>query len=53
MAIPTQDEIQEFLREEIEYQNPQDDFEEAYIEAVIQGNENDDDDYVHEDDDDE
>ena len=42
MATPTQEEIEEFIKEETEYQDPQDALEEAYVAAVIQGNEDDD-----------
>lgn len=42
MAIPTPEEIEDFYKEEIGYQDPQDAFEDAYVEAVIQGNANDD-----------
>lgn len=38
MATPSAEEIQEFYKEETEYQDAQDSFEEAYVEAVIQGN---------------
>lgn len=38
MAIPTSDEIDEFIKEETEYQDAQDAFEDAYVEAVIAGN---------------
>ena len=43
MATPTPEEIEEFYNEETEYQDPQDAFEDAYVEAVITGNEEDDD----------
>ncbi len=42
MATPSHDEIQEFYNEEIEYTTPDDVLSEAYYEAVIEGNENDD-----------
>ncbi len=42
MANPSSEEIQEFYEEETEYQDSQDNFEEAYVEEVIHGNENDD-----------
>lgn len=42
MATVTEEEIQEFYQEETEYQDSQDAFEEAYVEAVIEGNANDD-----------
>ena len=42
MAIPTSDEIDEFIKEETEYQDAQDAFEDAYVEAVIAGNDSDD-----------
>jgi|GEM_PF-3239936 len=38
MAIPTSEEIEEFIKEETEYQDAQDAFEDAYVEAVITGN---------------
>ena len=41
MATPTQEEIEDFIKEETEYQDTQDAFEDAYVEAVISGNEND------------
>lgn len=42
MAIPTSEEIEEFIKEETEYQDAQDAFEDAYVETVITGNANDD-----------
>ncbi len=42
MATPTHEEIQEYYKEETEYQTVQEQFEEDYPEIVIQGNENDD-----------
>lgn len=42
MATPTSEEIEEFIKEETEYQDSQDAFEDAYVEAVIAGNANDD-----------
>lgn len=42
MAIPTSEEIEEFIKEETEYQDSQDAFEDAYVEAVITGNASDD-----------
>lgn len=42
MATPTHEEIQEFYKEETEYQDSQDALEDAYVEAVIEGNANDD-----------
>lgn len=44
MATVTEEELQEFYQEETEYQDSQDALEEAYVEAVIEGNANDDDD---------
>lgn len=41
MATPTPEEIEEFYNEETEHQDAQDAFEEAYVETVIKGNEND------------
>ena len=41
MAIPSSEEIEEFIKEETEYQEVQDAFEDAYVEAVIDGNAND------------
>jgi len=41
MATPTHEEIQEFYKEETEYQTVQDQFEEDYPEIVIQGNDDD------------
>ena len=38
MATPTSEEIEEFIKEETEYQDSQDAFEDAYVEAVIAGN---------------
>ena len=38
MATPTSEEIEEFIKEESEYQDSQDAFEDAYVEAVITGN---------------
>lgn len=38
MATPTSEEIEEFIKEETEYQDSQDAFEDAYVEAVITGN---------------
>lgn len=38
MAIPTSEEIEEFIKEETEYQDAQDAFEDAYVEAVITDN---------------
>lgn len=42
MATPTSDEMEEFIKEETEYQEAQDAFEDAYVEAVIAGNASDD-----------
>lgn len=42
MATPTHEEIQDFHKEETEYQDSQDALEDAYVEAVIEGNANDD-----------
>lgn len=42
MATPTHEEIEEFYKEETEYQSSQDAFDDAYVEAVIEGNESDD-----------
>lgn len=42
MATPTSKEIEEFIKEETEYQDAQDAFEDAYVEAVIAGNDSDD-----------
>ena len=44
MPTPTHEEIQEFYKEETEYQDAQDALEDAYVEAVIVGNASDDDD---------
>ncbi len=44
MSTPSSEEIQEFYEEETEYQDAQGAFEDAYVEAVISGNEEDDDD---------
>ncbi len=44
MATPTHEEIQEFIKEEIEYTTPYEELVPAYIEAVIIGNANDSDD---------
>ncbi len=41
MTTPTPEEIEEFYKEETGYQDAQDAFEDAYVEAVISGNEND------------
>lgn len=41
MAIPTHEEIQDFYKEETEYQTAQEQFEEDYPEIVVQGNEDD------------
>lgn len=41
MATPTHEEIQEFYKEETEYQTVQEKFEEDYPEIVVQGNEDD------------
>lgn len=38
MATPTSEEIEDFIKEETEYQDAQDAFEDAYVEAVITGN---------------
>lgn len=38
MATPTSEEIEDFIKEETEYQDAQDAFEDAYVEAVIAGN---------------
>lgn len=42
MATPSSEEIQEFYEEETEYQGAQDAFDDAYVEAVIEGNATDD-----------
>jgi hypothetical protein len=42
MPTPTQDEIQEFYKEETEYKTQDDVLVEAYTQAVTEGNENDD-----------
>ena len=42
METPTSDEIEEFIKEETEYQDAQDAFEDIYVEAVITGNASDD-----------
>lgn len=42
MATPTHEEIQDFYKEETEYPDSQDALEDAYVEAVIEGNANDD-----------
>lgn len=42
MATPSSEEIEEFIKEETEYQDAQDAFEDAYVEAVIDGNAKDD-----------
>ena len=42
MSTVTEEELQEFYQEETEYQDSQDAFEDAYVEAVIEGNVNDD-----------
>ncbi len=44
MATPTHDEIQDFYKEETEYQTAQDKFEDDYPEIVITGNADDNDD---------
>lgn len=44
MSQPTSEDIEDFIKEETEYQDSQDAFEDAYVEAVIEGNANDDDD---------
>ena len=44
MATPTHEEIQDFYKEETEYQTAQEQFEEDYPEIVVQGNEDDNDD---------
>lgn len=41
MATPTHEEMDEFYKEETEYQTPQDKFEEDYPEIVTIGNEED------------
>lgn len=41
MATPTHEEIQDFYKEETEYQTAQEKFEEDYPEIVVQGNEDD------------
>ena len=38
MATPTSEEIEDFIKEETEYQDAQDAFEDAYVEAVITDN---------------
>ena len=43
MATPSSEEIQEFYKEETEYQDPQENFEDIYRDAVDAGNANDDD----------
>lgn len=43
MSTPTPEEIEEFIKEEQEYQDAQDAFEDAYVDAVISGNATDDD----------
>ena len=40
MATPTPEEIEEFIKEETEHQDAQEAFEDAYVEAVIAGNAN-------------
>lgn len=42
MATPSSEEIEEFIKEETEYQDSQDAFEDAYVDAVIKGNDSDD-----------
>ena len=42
MATLTHEDIQEFYIEETEYQDSQDALEDAYVEAVIEGNADDD-----------
>lgn len=41
MATPTEEEFQEFYNEETEHQDSQDAFEDAYVDAVEEGNAND------------
>ena len=44
MATVSEEEFQDFYNEETEYQDAQDTFEDTYVDAVIEGNANDDDD---------
>ena len=41
MATPTHEEIEDFYKEETEYQTAQEKLEEDYPEIVVQGNEDD------------
>ena len=50
MATISEEEFNEFYNEETEHQDAQAAFEEAYVEAVIEGNANDDDDDSNDDD---